>query len=76
MTEVEWTDIFANNLRDILKDRKMSQKELANEIWISEATISRYINKQRMPSIKHILEISYVLNVDVNELIDFGEPIR
>lgn len=76
MTEVEWIDIFANNLRDILKDRKMSQKELANEIWVSEATISRYINKQRMPSIKHILEISYVLNVDVNELIDFGEPIR
>lgn len=76
MTEVEWIDIFANNLRDILKDRKMSQKELANEIWVSEATISRYINKQRMPSIKHILEISYVLNVDVNELIDFDEPIR
>ena len=76
MTEVEWIDIFANNLRDILKDRKMSQKELANEIWISEATISRYINKQRMPSIKHILEISYALNIDVNELIDFGEPIR
>lgn len=76
MTEVEWIDIFANNLRDILKDRKMSQKELANEIWVSEATISRYINKQRMPSIKHILEISYALNVDVNELIDFGEPIR
>ena len=76
MTEVEWIDIFANNLRDILKDRKMSQKELANEIWVSEATISRYINKQRMPSIKHILEISYALNIDVNELIDFGEPIR
>lgn len=76
MTEVEWIDIFANNLRDILKDRKMSQKELANEIWVTEATISRYINKQRMPSIKHILEISYALNVDVNELIDFGEPIR
>ena len=76
MTEVEWIDIFANNLRDILKDRKMSQKELANEIWISEATISRYINKQRIPSIKHILEISYALNIDVNELIDFGEPIR
>lgn len=76
MTEVEWIDIFANNLRDILKDRKMSQKELANEIWVTEATISRYINKQRMPSIKHILEISYALNIDVNELIDFGEPIR
>lgn len=76
MTEVEWIDIFANNLRDILKDRKMSQKELANEIWVTEATISRYINKQRIPSIKHILEISYALNVDVNELIDFGEPIR
>lgn len=76
MTEVEWIGIFANNLRDILKDRKMSQKELANEIWVTEATISRYINKQRIPSIKHILEISYALNVDVNELIDFGEPIR
>ena len=76
MTEVEWIDIFASNLRDILKDRKMSQKELANEIWVSEATISRYINKQRMPSIKHILEISYALNIDINELIDFGEPIR
>jgi transcriptional regulator with XRE-family HTH domain len=75
MSEIDWIDIFADNLADILKDRNMSQRELAYETNISESVISRYISKERMPSLINILKISYAVDVDVNELIDFGEPI-
>ena len=35
MSEIEWMDIFGDNLRDILKDYNMSQIELADAAGIA-----------------------------------------
>lgn len=75
MTELEWMDIFANNLVDILKDANMTQRELADAVGVTEATISRYIGRQRIPSTKNIINIAHVLDCDINDLIDFGDMI-
>lgn len=75
MSELEWLDIFGDNLRDILLDANMTQRELADETGLSEATISTYIHKQKMPGLKAIVNIGYALDVDLNELIDFGDRI-
>ena len=76
MTEIEWLDIFGDNLRDILLDVGMSQSELADELGIDKSLVSRYVNKQYIPNLKTIINMAYVLNCDVSELIDFGEPIE
>lgn len=76
MTELEWLDIFGDNLQDILKDQNISQRELSNKTGLSEASISNYINKRRVPSLKALINISYALNFDVSDLIDFGEIIK
>ena len=76
MTELEWLDIFGDNLQDILKDQNISQRELAYKTGLSEASISNYIKKRRVPSLKALINISYALNFDISDLIDFGEIIK
>lgn len=75
MTETEWLDIFSNNLIDVLNEQGYSQEELAYETNLSQSTISKYINKKQMPSLKAIINIAYTLDCSIDELIDFGEKI-
>lgn len=75
MSEVEWMDIFGDNLRDILKEQNMSRRELAQVLGISEATVSRYINKKQMPTMEVIVSMAYELSISVDELIDFGDRV-
>lgn len=71
MSEAEWLDMFARNLRDILSDYRMTQAELAEMSGLSEATISSYMNGRKMPGVKAINNMAYVLGVSADELIDF-----
>lgn len=75
MTELEWLDIFGDNLRDMLKEADMSQSELAEQIGVEKITVNRYIRKERIPNLKAIINISYVLNCELEDLIDFGDKI-
>ena len=75
MSETEWLKIFAHNLREMLFDCNMSQRELADETGLSESTISRYLSRQTVPSLFAIINIAYALNCDINDLIDFGDRI-
>lgn len=75
MNEVEWLDIFGDNLIDYLKEYRLSQKDLAEMTGLSEGTISNYIHKRQMPTIKAILAISYAFGVSTDDLIDFGGKI-
>lgn len=75
MSELEWLDIFGDNLVSLLRETKMTRHELADVIGVSEAMISYYINKQKMPSFKILLRMAYVFNITLDELADFGEPV-
>lgn len=76
MSEVEWIDVFGDNLVDMLKDAKMTQKELAEEARVSNATISNYIHKKQMPNTRALVNIAYALNCSLNDLMDFGDDIE
>jgi len=69
MSEVELIDIFADNLRYTMKDVRISQAELAKEAGLSESTISRYLSKERLPTVKALINLCVVLNCDVEDLI-------
>lgn len=75
MSEVEWLDIFGDNLSDMLRDARMTQRELADETGLSEASISGYIHKRKLPGPKALVNIAYALDCDMNDLIDFGDRI-
>lgn len=72
MTEFQWLDIFGNNLARIMYESKLTQKDLSEMTGLSEPTISKYVNKLQMPSVKALLSLSYALGCTVDDLIDFG----
>lgn len=76
MSEIEWLNIFGDNLLRTIIDSRMTQRELADAAGLSESVISDYVNKRKMPGIRAIVNISYVLGLDINEMIDFGEKIK
>lgn len=75
MSELEWLDIFAGNLGEMLWETGMTQKELSELTGLSEGTISKYLARQQMPGIKAIVNIAYVFGIDIDELVDFGDRI-
>lgn len=75
MTELDWLDAFGDNLAEMLFERGMTQQELANRTGLAKSTISDYIHKVKLPGIRAIVNIAYALDMDVNELVDFGDTI-
>lgn len=76
MSEMQWMNIFAGNLVDIMEERGYNQEQLAEATGISQASISRYIRKKQMPNVKAIVNIAYAMDCEVEELIDFGDTIE
>lgn len=75
MTLKTWIDTFGDNLADLLEERDMTQLDLAKDSGVSVGSINAYIRKQSPPGIKAIINIAYALDIDVSELIDFGDRI-
>ena len=69
ISEVEFIDIFADNLRDIMKDTRIGQRELAEEAHLTRETINRYLNKKTMPSLRALINICYVLNCNLYDIL-------
>ena len=75
MTQLEWRNIFANNLIGILEERGMSQAQLARDASLSVSRISDYINMNATPTIFAIINMAYALDMEVDELVDFDKRI-
>lgn len=58
-------------LYDALACKGWSQKKLADETGISESTVSRYLNGERVPKINNIHKISDALDLDPMEILNY-----
>ena len=76
MTEMQWIDIFADNLREIIAESGYSQMEVAEMTGIPQPVLSRYVNGRVIPSVANIIKLSYTLNCDIRDLIDFGDIVN
>lgn len=75
MTEREWLDIFGDNLVSLMRDRDVTQVELAIESGVSQASISAYINGRKMPGVRSLINLADALRVDMSEFMEFGDII-
>lgn len=76
MSQQEWLNIFVDNLVSILEEEQVSQKELSRLTGLSESTISRYINKLQMPTVRAIINISYALDWSFEDMLNYGDIIE
>lgn len=76
MKTTEWKNVFANNLVDILDEKGMTQLQLAKDSGLSMSMISDYINKRSVPGVFAVINMAYALDMEVSELVDFGDRVR
>lgn len=69
ISEVEFICIFADNLSDIMDEVGISQRRLAKKAHITEAALSRYLNKQRMPNMRTFMNLCYALQCEYSDLL-------
>ena len=65
--------VFKKNLRRLLEQNNLNQAEFAKKIGVTEATVSRYVNGNRIPSTKIIGKIMKTLDCTYDELFEEGK---
>lgn len=63
-------NISGDRIREMLKNKGMTQRELAEKAGITEASISRYINDKRIPKITFVRKIADALGTTIDYLIE------
>ena len=61
---------FGENLKELLKEREMTGKQLAIDIGVAAPTITRYTNGERMPDINILVSIADYFNCSTDFLFD------
>lgn len=63
---------FGRKLKQIRKERNMSQDEFANLLGTSKQVISRYETAQRIPKITTVSEYAQKLDISLEQLINYN----
>ena len=58
-----------NRIKEVLKDKGISQTWLAEKTGKSYPTINEYARNKRQPSLEDLYKIAEILNVEVKELL-------
>ncbi len=64
-----------NRIKEILKDKGISQTWLAEKMDKSYPTINEYARNKRQPSLEDLYKIAKILNIEVAELLVKKEDI-
>lgn len=60
---------FGNILEELRKDGKMTQKELADVIYVTTGTISNYENDRYLPDIEKLIMLAAYFHVTIDYLL-------
>lgn len=62
---------FSIKLKEVRKSKGISQTELANLLGTKQQSISKYEQGLDTPSLERLIEFAQILNVTLDELVDF-----
>jgi putative transcriptional regulator len=62
-----------NKIGELLKNKGLKQKWLADQLGMTSVMISLYVQNKRQPKLETLINISKILNVDVNQLINSNQ---
>ena len=61
--------LFAETLRKLRTDKELSQRELAERMYVTRSTVARWESGSRLPDAVMISRLSKCLDTDVNTLL-------
>ena len=62
---------FEIKIKEARLQKGLSQTELAKEMSISRQAVSQFESGKVIPTIERLVEIAQILNVTLNELVEF-----
>jgi transcriptional regulator with XRE-family HTH domain len=64
-----------NRIRVVLADKQITNRWLAEQMGVTDMTVSRWKTNKIQPSMAQFVEIAHLLQVDIKELleVDFGK---
>lgn len=68
------TTTFAERLAALLKERSISQRELAETVGVTEASMSRYMNGSRVPKSEVVANMATALHTTSDYLLGTEPP--
>ncbi|MBQ4537887.1 MAG: helix-turn-helix transcriptional regulator [Lachnospiraceae bacterium] len=60
---------FGNTLKELRQQAGLTQKQLAERLWLSKATVSYYEQSMRYPSPEILVKLSWVFHVSTDYLL-------
>lgn len=70
---MDMTETIGDRIAILLKKSKYNQKELASLVGVTEATMSRYMNNERVPKAEIIANLATALHTTSDYLISGQE---
>ena len=67
--------LFGMRMKELRKNRWLSQEELAEKAGISSKYLSRVEMGQHLPSIDVLARLADILHVEIKDLFDFGHEV-
>lgn len=58
-----------NKLKVVLAEKGLSNKWLAEQLGITQATVSKWVTNTSQPNLDMLIKLSKVLEVDINDLV-------
>jgi transcriptional regulator with XRE-family HTH domain len=68
--------IFSEKLKSERKKKGWSQEELAEKLYVSRQSVSKWENGQNYPSIEIIIKLSDLFHVTIDELLRSDEELK
>lgn len=66
--------IFAEQLKKLRTEKKLSQDTLAEKLFISRQSISKWENGDATPDLENLIKLAEILKVSLDQLILDKEP--
>jgi DNA-binding Xre family transcriptional regulator len=61
---------YPNRIRVVLAEKQITNRWLAEQLGVTDMTVSRWSTNKVQPSVSQLVEISKLLEVDIKELIE------
>ena len=62
-------------IKELMKDKGISREKLAEEVGVTKASISSMASGKNTPSIKVLLKMAEVFDVDIRDLFNPTKPM-
>ncbi len=62
-------EILSENIKNLRKQKNLTQTQLAAKIGVNKSIISAYENQERLPSVAVLIKLSYEFNVSIEYLL-------